>query len=85
MQRIQNLIAWLVAATMCGHDLIVRDDLDAIDVAFHRHGLESDRSRHTVIHVVEARKLILVDLRGLPDAGIKAMLRQRSRAAPVVC
>jgi len=35
-------------------------------------------ARHAVVHVVEPRELILVDLRRLPDTGIKPRPRKRS-------
>lgn len=85
MQWIENLVARFIAALMCGHDPIVMHDVNAIDVAFDRHGLESGRSRNAVADVVEPGKLILIDFRGLSDAGVKAMRRQRSRLLPVVC
>ena len=84
MQRIKNLVARFIAALMRGHDLELMNDVDPIDVAFHRDGLEGHRSRDAVRHVVEACELILVDFRGLSDAGVEAMPRQRSRALPVV-
>lgn len=84
MQRIKNLVAGLITAVMRGHDLIVMDDVHAIDVAFDRHRLEGDRTWDAVRHIVEACELILVNFRGLADAGIKAMLRQRSRLLQVV-
>ena len=84
MQRIENLAARFIAALMCGHDLIVMHDVNAIDVAFDRHRLESGRSWNAVAHIVEACELVLIDFRGLPDAGVEAMLRQRSCVLPVV-
>lgn len=84
MQRIEDLITRFIAANMCGHDLQVMDDVDPIDVTFHRHGLEGRRARNAVRHVVEACELVLVDFRGLSDAGIEAILRQRSRVPSVV-
>ena len=84
MQRIENLVPRLIAALMGGHDLITVDDLNVIDIAFHRHGLEGRRARDAVRCVVEACELILVDFRGLSDAGVEAMLRQRSCVLPVV-
>ena len=84
MQRIENLVAGLITAVMRGHDLSVVDDVHAIDVAFDRHRLEGHRAWHAVRHVVEACELILVNFRRLSDAGIKAMLRQRSRLLQVV-
>ncbi len=41
MQRIENLVTRFITALMCGHDLIVMHNVNAIDVAFDRHGLES--------------------------------------------
>ena len=59
MQRIENLVTRFLTALMRGHDLITVDDLDAIDVAFHRHGPEGRRARDAVRDVVEACELIL--------------------------
>ena len=84
MQRIENLVTRFIAALMGGHDLIVMHDVNAIDVVFDRHGLESGRSWDAVADVVEPGELVLIDFRGLPDAGIEAMLRQRRRVLPVV-
>ena len=84
MQWIKNLVPRLIAAFMRGHDLIVMDDVDTIDVAFDRHRLEGRRAGDAVRHVVEACELILVHFRGLADTGVKAMLRQRSRLLQVV-
>ena len=84
MQRIENLVARFIAALMCGHDPIVMHDVNAINVAFDRHGLESGRSRDGVADVVEPGELVLIDFCGLPDAGVEAMLRQRSRLLPVM-
>ena len=84
MQRIKNLITRFIAALMCGHDPIVMHDVNAIDVAFDHHGLESGRSWNAVADVLEPGELVLIDFRGLPDAGVEAMSRQRSRMLPVV-
>jgi len=84
MQRIKHLVPRLIAANVRRHDLKLMDDVDPIDVAFHRDGLESHRSRNAVRYVVEACELILVDFHGLSNAGVEAMLRQRSRVLPVV-
>jgi len=73
VEWIENLIARFIAAVMRGHDLIAMNDVNAVDVAFHRDGLEGHRSRDTVIHIVETCELILIDLRRAPDTGIKAM------------
>jgi len=84
MQWIKNLVARFVAALVCGHDLIVMDNLNAIDVALDCHGLEGRRARNAVTHVVEACELILIDFRRLADAGIKAMLGQSRRLLEVL-
>ncbi len=84
VQRIKNLATRFITALMCGHDLIVMHDVNAIDVAFHRHGLEGHRARNAVVHIVEPCELILVDFRRVPDTGVKAMLRQRSCVLPIV-
>ena len=84
MQRIKHLVTRFVAALMGGHDLILMHDVNAIDIAFDRHSLESDRPWDAVRDLVEACELILVDFCGLPDAGVKAMRRQRSRILQVV-
>jgi len=84
MQRIKNLISRFVTAIMSGHDLKIMDNLNVIDVAFDRYGLEGRRAGDAVRDVVEACKLILVDFRRLPAAGIKAMLRQSSRVLKVL-
>jgi hypothetical protein len=84
MQRIKNLVARFIAANMRGDDLIAVNDVNSIDVTFHRHGLEGHRSWNAVRHVVEACELVLIDFRRLLDAGIEAMLRQSSRVLPVV-
>jgi hypothetical protein len=74
MQRIKNLVARFVTADMRGDDLKLMNDVDPIDVAFHRDGLEGHRSRNAVRDVVEACELVLVDFRRLLDAGVEAML-----------
>ncbi len=63
---------------MDGDDGFVQHNLDAIHIAFDRHRLKRGVARHAVVHVVEPRELILVDLRRLPDAGIKPRPRKRS-------
>jgi len=84
MQRIENLVAVGIAANVRGHDLIVVYDLNAIDVALDRHGLESNVPRDAVRHVVEACELVLVDFRRLSNAGVEAVLWQGRRLPPVV-
>ena len=74
MQRIKHLVARFVTADMRGDDLKLMNDVDPIDVAFHRDGLEGHRSRNAVRDVVEACELVLVDFRRLLDAGVEAML-----------
>lgn len=76
MQRIENLVAGFIAADMRGHNLIVLDDVNAIDVAFDRHGLEGIASRNAVANVLETGELVLVDFRRFADTGIELMPRQ---------
>lgn len=84
MHRIENLVSDGIAARVRGDDPIVMHDLHAIDVALHRHGLESDVTRDAVRHVVEAGELVLVDFRRLANAGVEAVLRQSAGLLPVV-
>lgn len=84
MQRIKNLVARFITAFMRGHHLIVIDDVNAIDIALDRDGLEGRRAGNAVTHVVEADKLILIDFRRLADASVEAMLRQSRRLIEVL-
>ena len=70
---------------MCGDDLAVRHDHDAIDVALDRHRLERKRARHAVTIAVEGDGLILVDRdRGLDHARVEPMLGQRQRRGEIL-
>ncbi len=84
MPWIENLVARFVTANMPGHDLIVMDDGNAIDVAFDGHSMKGTVSRNAVRHVVKAGELVLVDLHRLADAGLETMRRQRSRLLKVL-
>lgn len=75
MHRVQHIVAGVIAAVMNRDDRFIQHDLDAIHVAFDRHDLKRRLTRHAVVHVVKPRELILVDLRRLPNAGIKPPLR----------
>ncbi len=76
MQWIKNLVARFIAPLVRSHDLIVMNDVNAIDVAFDRHSLEGRLARNAVADFVKTGELILIDFRGLSDAGIEAMSRQ---------
>lgn len=84
MHGIEHLLARGIAARVRGDDPIVVYDLNAIDVALHRHGLESDVTRDAVRHIVEARELVLVDFRRLANAGVETVRRQSRGLPPVV-
>lgn len=79
MQRIEHIVAGVVTAKMGRDHRVAQHDLDMIHIAFDRHGLKRRVARHAVVHVVEPRELILVDLCRLPDAGIEPPLGQRGR------
>lgn len=78
MHRVQNIHARVIAAAMDRDHGLIQHDLHAIHIAFDRDRLKRGVPRHAVIDVVEPRELVLVDLRGLSNAGIEAMLGQRS-------
>lgn len=73
MQRIEDLIAPVVTSGMNRHDGLAKKNLDAIDISLHCHRLKCALARNAVTDVVESGKLILVDLGGLPNAGIEPM------------
>ena len=77
MQRIEHLLAGLVAPLVPGDHLVFADDLDAIDVRFHRHGLKRKRPRHAVAIRVPGHRLVLVHRACFTDRRIKATLGQR--------
>jgi len=76
MQRIKNLVARFIAPLVRSHDLIAMHDLNAIDVAFDRHGLEGRLAGDAVADFVKTGELVLIDFRRLADAGIEAKPRQ---------
>lgn len=84
MQRIENLVAGVVAAPMRRHNLIPVNDLDAVNVAFDRHGLERDGARDAVAHLVEPHELVLVDFRRPANAGVKTPPRQNRGLLPLM-
>lgn len=84
MQRIEHLLATAVAAWMARDDLAVGDQDDAIDVAFDRDDAKGPTSGNAVTVVVEADRLILVDLGRLHDAGVEGTLGDRQRGRSIV-
>lgn len=83
MQRLEHLTAWLVTALMPGYHLAGDDDFDALDVGLHGCRLKGVTPRHAVTHLIETRGLVLVDLRGLKDAGVETHGRQWQRPLPI--
>jgi hypothetical protein len=79
VQRIKHIVTGVITAKMGRDHRIVEYDLDMIDIALDRHRLKRRVTRHAVVHVVEPRELVLIDLRRLPDAGIEPLLGQRGR------
>ena len=82
VQRIEHLIAGLIAPLMRRHDRVLMDDLHAIDVSLHRHRLKSTLPRNAVTHIVKLRELVLVDLRVLAKARIETVLRYLPESLP---
>lgn len=76
MPRIEDLLVPAIRARMRGNHLAAQHHVDAFDVGFDRHGLKRGTTRHAIAVVVEAHRLILVRLGGLPDARIERRLRQ---------
>jgi hypothetical protein len=83
MQRLQHLIAGLIAAFMPSNHLAGNNNRNAFHVRFHRRGLKGVTLRHTVTHIVEAGRLVLVDLGRLIDARVEAHARQGQGPLPV--
>jgi hypothetical protein len=77
MERVKHLAAGFVAAFMPGNHLAGNDNLDAFDIGFHGCGLKGAALWHTVTHLVEAGRLVLVDLGLLIDASVEGHARQR--------
>lgn len=74
VQRIEDLLAMPVAASMRRDHLAVGDDHDAIDVPLHTHAAKRPPPRHAVAVVVEADRLVLVHLGRLHNAGVERSL-----------
>jgi hypothetical protein len=85
MQRVQHIIARIIAAAMDRNHSFLEHDLHAIDIALDRDRLKRGLARHAIIDVVEPRELVLVDLRRLPNTGIEPMLGQRRRPTFLFC
>ena len=85
VQRIENLVIHVVTSWMPGHDRVLKQDLDTIDVTFDRHRLKRTLPGDAVVHLVEPHKLVLIDLSHLADAGIKPMPRQCRCLLLVTC
>ena len=83
VQRFEDLTARLVAARVSRHHLAGDDDLDAVDIGFHGCRLKGTTLWHAVTHLIETHGLVLVDLRGLHDAGIETHRRQRQGPLPI--
>jgi hypothetical protein len=75
MERIEDLLALAVTAWMAGDALAFGHDLNMFDVRLDRHLAEGKSTRHAVVVVIEADRLILVHLAGLLHARIKSMPR----------
>jgi hypothetical protein len=77
MQRIEDFFATTVTPRVCGNDLAVRDDLNAIHVSFHRHSAKRPAAWNTVTVAVEGSRLILVHLAWLEHTGVEGTLGNR--------
>jgi hypothetical protein len=77
MQGFEHLTAVRIAAAMPGNHLAGNDDLDVFDVGFYRCCLKGVALGNTVTHLVEAGRLVFVDLGRLIDARIETHARQR--------
>ena len=76
MPWFEHLIARSVRPHVSRHHLALGDDLDRVDVALDRECGKRKTSRHAVTVAVEGHRLILVDLRFLPDARVETMFGQ---------
>jgi hypothetical protein len=76
MERIEDLLALAVTARMAGDALALGHDLNMFDVRLDRHLAKGVTTRHAVVVVIEADRLILVHLARLLDVWIKGMPRQ---------
>jgi len=80
MEWVQHLTAGQVAAFVPGHHVVGYDNLDALGVRFHRRRLKGMALRHAVTHPIVTSRLVLIDLRRLINASVKARGRQRPSA-----
>jgi hypothetical protein len=80
MEWVEHLTAGQVAAFVPGHHLVGYDNLDALGVGFHRRRLKGIALRHAVTHLIATSRLVLIDLRRLINASVKARGRQRPSA-----
>ena len=76
MERIENLLALAVTARMAGDALALGHNFNMFDVGLDGHLAKGKSTRHAVVVVIEADRLILVHLARLLDAWIKGMPRQ---------
>ena len=76
MQRIKYLFTPPVAAPVTSDNLPAGCDLDSVDVSLDGHRFKRLAARNAVAVGVEGDSLILVDLGGLVNAGIKGTQRQ---------
>ena len=76
MQRVENLIPFLVTSGVSRDHGVLKNNLHTINVTLDAHRLKRTVTRHAVIHVVEPGELIFVDLRIPANAGIESTIRQ---------
>ena len=84
MQGIEHFFAVAIAASVRCHLLPVGDHDDALDVPFHRHRAEGEPPRDAVTVVVEAHRLVLIDLSRLEHASIEGAVRHGQRRGEIV-
>ena len=77
VQRIKYLFTPRVAAPVTSNNLPAGCDLDPVDVSLDRHRFKRIAARNAITVGVEGDSLILVNLGGLVNAGIKGTWRQR--------
>src|SRR5207244_3170287 len=84
VERIEDLLAVLVAPRVRGERGAVADDLDAVDVALDTDGAECPPAWHAVAVAVELHRLILVHYGGPGHARIEPPGRERQRGGAIV-
>ena len=75
MQGIEYFFAAAIAARVRRDLLAVGDHGDALDVPLYRHRPEGEPPRDAVIVVVEAHRLVLIDLSRLEHASVEWAVR----------